>query len=347
MDLRKALSFGCLLPLAVLLSCSPPFGAEEFDTIKTWLGCAICETGERAAVENLGDRAIPVLADVLDTVPASFLEPIRVTIENAWDPNGPLDQEEYVAFYLDNARALARQRAAISLGDFGAEDELRVALAQAETRGYRPETIRVIRGALEIAELGAPVVAEVRLAPEFFSMPLGTTGGPAVFVEDQFGNVLDFPITWISSNTEVATVDASGMLTPLLEGVTRVSATADGVTGEAIVTVIAARPTAPILQIVGGNHQSGTVGEVLTDPLVVEVTDSLGLSLPGVPVVWIVLAGRWIGHSLFRQHGWERTGPGPVAVGGLPRRPTSPGPDPWFPRGSIPRDGNTGISHRD
>jgi len=47
----------------------------------------------------------------------------------------------------------------------------------------------------------------------------------------------------------------------------------------------------PLLAIVSGNSQAGTLGEVLAQPLVVRVTDAAGAGVAGVSVRWTAIAG--------------------------------------------------------
>jgi hypothetical protein len=52
------------------------------------------------------------------------------------------------------------------------------------------------------------------------------------------------------------------------------------------VPIVPLSPNAALIQTVSGDDQEGTVGEPLPSPLVVEVVDSLGIPIEGVPVVW-------------------------------------------------------------
>jgi hypothetical protein len=52
-----------------------------------------------------------------------------------------------------------------------------------------------------------------------------------------------------------------------------------------------APPTASAIALVSGDHQTGTVGQALAQPLVVRVTDKNGASVSGVGVSWAITAG--------------------------------------------------------
>lgn len=52
-----------------------------------------------------------------------------------------------------------------------------------------------------------------------------------------------------------------------------------------------AGPTPSSLAVVAGDNQTGVVGEALTQPLVVKVTDRAGTALSGVTVAWLVPLG--------------------------------------------------------
>jgi hypothetical protein len=77
-------------------------------------------------------------------------------------------------------------------------------------RGYGEDLIRVIRGALQWAENDGPLVAVVRVLPHSLTLPMGSAGALAVSVQDEFGNPLELPLDWRSSDTSVVQVDMVG-----------------------------------------------------------------------------------------------------------------------------------------
>jgi len=74
-------------------------------------------------------------------------------------------------------------------------------------------------------------------------------------------------------------------------GPMRVAAEASGI--QSVVFEATGMPLArPTLTILAGDNQSGEVGLVLPEPLVVQLQDSLGTPLVGQSIVWSVLSGR-------------------------------------------------------
>ncbi len=117
----------------------------------------------------------------------------------------------------------------------------------------------------------------------------GATASLTAAVTDQFGAAMDgVTLTWSSSNSSIATVSPSGLVTAVATGSTTIRATAGNASGTAGVTV-AIRPVA--LELVGGNSQVGAAAEPLEDPLQVRALDTQGNPAPGAIVVFEVIAG--------------------------------------------------------
>jgi len=116
---------------------------------------------------------------------------------------------------------------------------------------------------------------------------LGDTVGLHASAADAEGAALDRPITWRSSDPAVAAVDPGGVLVALSSGTTRVSATADEVSGEVTVNV-RAEPAAVVLRAEGGaapiSELDLRVGEAAS--LLAAVTDGRGQPMEGEAVTW-------------------------------------------------------------
>ena len=173
----------------------------------------------------------------------------------------------------------------------GAEGELEDALEAAGPRGYGEDLIRVLRGALQWAENGGPLVAIVRLLPNPLSLPLGSTGGFAVSVEDEFGNPLEVPVTWNSDQPTVVEVDDQGLLTPVADGFATISAEAGGVSGEATVVVIPPRVAAPAPGDRQREPPAGLPSTLLSQPVTVQAVDAANEIVSGIYLDWRVLQG--------------------------------------------------------
>ena len=121
-------------------------------------------------------------------------------------------------------------------------------------------------------------VASVVVNPASSNIPMNTNQQFSATVKDAAGNTLTGrTITWTSSNTAVATVASGGLVTGLIVGSATITASSEGVSGRATVSVIATNP--------GSGTDPGGVTDLavsaVTDTSVIlsftEVTDGTGL----------------------------------------------------------------------
>jgi len=111
----------------------------------------------------------------------------------------------------------------------------------------------------------------------------------AATVKDQNGQPIASPtITWSSSAPGVATASATGLVSAVANGTTQIRAVDGNATGQVTVTV-AQSPTALIK--VSGDLQSGTTGQALGAPLVVQVNDGNGHPVAGITVAFATSSG--------------------------------------------------------
>ncbi len=81
-------------------------------------------------------------------------------------------------------------------------------------------------------------VASVTVAPGAASVVAGTTVQLAALLKDASGNPLTSRVvTWASSNPAVATVNANGLVTGVIAGSAVITATSEGKSGTATITV--------------------------------------------------------------------------------------------------------------
>jgi uncharacterized protein YjdB len=107
--------------------------------------------------------------------------------------------------------------------------------------------------AITVTATPAPV-ASVTVSPPTATVTVGATVQLTATTTDAAGNVLTGrTVTWTSDNTAVATVDATGLVTGVAAGTATITATSEGQTGTAAITVTAA-PTiqALVLSTTGG-----------------------------------------------------------------------------------------------
>jgi alpha-tubulin suppressor-like RCC1 family protein len=116
------------------------------------------------------------------------------------------------------------------------------------------------------------------------SIPLGTTGDQATAVlKDASGNVLvGRTVTWQSSTTTVATVSATGAITTVGAGTSTITATSEGQSGSALLTVTLVPVSTVTATLAASSITLGTVGDQATAVL----KDASGNVLVGRTVTW-------------------------------------------------------------
>ncbi len=145
------------------------------------------------------------------------------------------------------------------------------------------------------ASLGFSVtsVASVALSPGTITLN-GTGGTQPLTVTATLTDGSTIPVFsgvgFSSSNTNVAVVDSSGVVTSVTPGTATITATFGSLPpAHATVTDVAAVPTT--LAPLSGNSQTGTAGQPLSAPLIVKVADANNRPVPSVAVTFSVLAG--------------------------------------------------------
>jgi uncharacterized protein YjdB len=132
----------------------------------------------------------------------------------------------------------------------------------------------------------APVpVSTVEVAPTSAYVQLGSGVQLTATPRAADGTALDGrAVTWSSSDESVATVSGDGRVTGVAKGTVTITATSEGKSGGATVTVTGIPED---LDIVSGNGQKGENNEPLLSPLVVQVLDVDDLPVEGVVVAWV------------------------------------------------------------
>jgi uncharacterized protein YjdB len=125
-------------------------------------------------------------------------------------------------------------------------------------------------------------VGSVAVSPPTASVPATTTSGLNAVVKDVNGTVVtDRPVTWSSSNTTVATVSSTGLVTGVTIGTATITATSETKSGTATVTVT----PAPV-STVTVSPPTPTVVIGTTTTLAATTKDALGAVLTGRSVTW-------------------------------------------------------------
>lgn len=108
-------------------------------------------------------------------------------------------------------------------------------------------------------------VASVTVSPATASLPAGAGTQLSAVLRDAGGAVLSGrTVTWSSTNSAVATVNASGFVTAVAGGSATVRATSEGVTGSASITVQTASTGTPLFESTW-SHLTGNSREAVSD----------------------------------------------------------------------------------
>src|SRR2546422_406674 len=125
-------------------------------------------------------------------------------------------------------------------------------------------------------------VASVAVSPAAPNMSLGGTGQLTATPKDAGGNVLaGRTVAWTSSNAGVGTVSASGLVTGVAVGAATITATSEGQSGTAAVTV----SSVPVASVTV-NPATATVVLGAATPLTATLKDAAGNVLSGRVISW-------------------------------------------------------------
>jgi len=168
------------------------------------------------------------------TQPTSVIDPGPTA--NVWIGwNVTQDVQAYVQGTLNHGWLLA------------SPDESATSTEQRVTLNSRDNADSALRPYLNVTYStgsAAPVLTTIEVTPATANLAVGTTQQFAATAKDQNDDEMTgVTFDWSSSNETVGTVNATGFFTALAEGATTVTAAAEGVTGTAQVTVLAAPST--------------------------------------------------------------------------------------------------------
>ena len=115
------------------------------------------------------------------------------------------------------------------------------------------------------------VVASVQVQLGSSSISVGETTQATATLQDRRGNTIQRSVSWTSSNTSVATVSGSGLVTGVAGGTSDITATSQGKTGSATITVIDSSSPPP--------PPPPTTNPGAVTDLAVSAIDSIGVTL--------------------------------------------------------------------
>lgn len=279
---------------------------RERTRLMSWLTCTECTEGQREFVrDSLGTAVIPLLESALMGLDTTYRGNIAHGIGAHWAliDSASVDSATYVAHFLSNFDATVQRRAAVALGDLRAVDVLENALRPGNVQRYRADVVAVINESLEHARavgtnVEATAPAGVRLTPDSVALRAGEARRVVADLLDTAGarSRGAVAVAWSSTDSSVASVVSIDARTASVSGVAVGTAvvlvTARGqVLGRVPVAVDSAAARTMSIAIDSGNYQSGVVNTVLTERLVVRVTDAHGTPVEDVAVAWDVRYG--------------------------------------------------------
>lgn len=131
--------------------------------------------------------------------------------------------------------------------------------------------------------VNAPTVASVTVTPATATVGAGSTVQLSAQAKDANGAVIPgLTVTWSTSNSAVATVDNSGLVTAVGAGSAQITATIGGVLGVADISVPAASSTASVQ--VSPATASQEVGQQVA--LTATARDAAGATIPNPSITW-------------------------------------------------------------
>ncbi len=138
------------------------------------------------------------------------------------------------------------------------------------------------QAAISVRASSGLAVAKVSVAPSTATLAAGDTLRFRATLADATGQTLvGRLVSWTSTNTAVATVDANGLVRAVAAGNTIINAFSEGVSGAAQLTVTGPRP---VTIEVTPTSSSLTLGSTIQLSASVKASD--GSTLTGLPIVW-------------------------------------------------------------
>jgi uncharacterized protein YjdB len=142
-------------------------------------------------------------------------------------------------------------------------------------------------GVLAACDVAKPIgvstaVSSVVLSPATATLPVGKTVQLKATPEDASGTALTGKtVTWATSDPTIVTVDANGLVTAVAVGGTTITATSEGKSGTATITV----SNVPVASVVV-SPATATVQQSQTQQLTATPQDASGAPLSGRVVTW-------------------------------------------------------------
>ena len=135
-----------------------------------------------------------------------------------------------------------------------------------------------------------PKVETVTVAGDLSPIPVVTTRQLTATVKDNEGTTLTRAVSWSSSNAAILSINpTTGLATAHTPGSVTVTATSEGKSGQATITVVPGPPSKMIVN--GGDNQSVAAGAAVPTPPSVKITDAGDNPIANVAVTFTVASG--------------------------------------------------------
>jgi uncharacterized protein YjdB len=135
-----------------------------------------------------------------------------------------------------------------------------------------------------------PHVETVTVGGDLSAIPVVATRQLTATLKDNEGTTLTRPVSWSSSNGAVLTIDeSSGLVTAKTPGTVTVTATSEGKSGTASISVVAGPPSRIVVN--AGNNQSVAAGAAVPVAPSVRVTDAGDNPIANVAITFAVASG--------------------------------------------------------
>jgi adhesin/invasin len=135
-----------------------------------------------------------------------------------------------------------------------------------------------------------PKVETVTISGDLSAMAVVTTRQLTATIKDNEGTTLTRTVAWASSNPAILSVDpATGLATARTPGTVTITATSEGKSGTASITVVPGPPSK--LRVNAGDNQSVAAGATVPIPPAVQVTDAGDNPIANVPITFAVASG--------------------------------------------------------
>jgi PGF-pre-PGF domain-containing protein len=129
-----------------------------------------------------------------------------------------------------------------------------------------------------------PALAKIAVLPSAATLEVGDTLEFSAIAFDRFGDIVeDVEITWECSDSCVGTIDECGVFTALEDGTATITATAEGISGTATVTV---NCDEPVLSSIAITPSTITLAKGDTAAFTATAFDQDGCEMPDIVIDW-------------------------------------------------------------